>query len=485
MAILTMKARMFLKNTGRKLTVNDNETISFDKSKVECYNCHKRRYFARECRAPRNQDNKNTKSSRRSVPVETSTSIALVSCDVDNYKKGLGYKSYNAVPPPYTRNFMPPTPDLSFTGLDKFANKHVVENCKAKSSEEEPNVVRKHDDAPIIKEWVSNDKEKDVSQSKIEKKHDDGKKVDEDPRKESKCKDQEKEDNVNSTNNVNSVSLIINAAGTNKVNADGGIISSKLPFDLNMPTLEEVGIFDFSINDDEVAAMNNLDTTIQVSHILTTRIHKDHPFDQVIGDLYLATQIRKMEIMIRNKARLVAQGCTQEERIDYDEVFTRVARIEAIRLFLAYASFKDFVMYQMDVKSAFLYGKIKEEVHVCQPPGFKDLDFPNRVYKVKKQCMDYIKLLKLEVKTASTPIETQKPLLKDEDGEEMDVHMYRYQVNLKVSHLHVTKRIFRCLKGQLKLGLWYPKDSSFDLVAYTDSDYAGASLDRKSTIGGC
>ncbi|GJX39011.1 uncharacterized mitochondrial protein-like protein [Tanacetum coccineum] len=115
-----------------------------------------------------------------------------------------------------------------------------------------------------------------------------------------------------------------------------------------------------------------------------------------------------------------------------------------------------------------------------------------------------------EVKTASTPIETQKPLLKDENGEEVDVHMYRsmigslmyltssrpdimfavcacarYQVNLKVSHLLVVKRIFRYLKGQPKLGLWYPKDSLFDLVAYTDSDYVGASLDRKSTIGGC
>ncbi|GJT75294.1 putative ribonuclease H-like domain-containing protein [Tanacetum coccineum] len=89
-------------------------------------------------------------------------------------------------------------------------------------------------------------------------------------------------------------------------------------------------------------------------------------------------------IVIRNKARLVAQGYTQEEGIDYDEVFAPVARIEAIRLFLAYASFKDFVVYQMDVKSAFLYGKIEEEVYVCQPPGFKDPEFPDRVYKVEK-----------------------------------------------------------------------------------------------------
>nr|GEU43789.1 hypothetical protein [Tanacetum cinerariifolium] len=90
--------------------------------------------------------------------------------DSDNCKKGLGYENYNTVPPPYTRNFMPPTPDLSFTGLDEFVNKLVVKNCKAKSGEEEPKVVRKNDDVLIIEEWVSNNEEEDVSQSKIEKK---------------------------------------------------------------------------------------------------------------------------------------------------------------------------------------------------------------------------------------------------------------------------------------------------------------------------
>ncbi|GKF18800.1 putative ribonuclease H-like domain-containing protein [Tanacetum coccineum] len=98
-------------------------------------------------------------------------------------------------------------------------------------------------------------------------------------------------------------------------------------------------------------------------------------------------------IVVRNKARLVAQGYTQEEGIDYDEVFALVARIEEIRLFLSYASFVNFVVYQMDVKSAFLYGKIEQEVYVCQPLRFEDPEFPDRVYKVKRHYTVYIKLL--------------------------------------------------------------------------------------------
>ncbi|GKB48574.1 putative ribonuclease H-like domain-containing protein, partial [Tanacetum coccineum] len=120
--------------------------------------------------------------------------------------------------------------------------------------------------------------------------NDDGKKVDEDPRKESKCNDQEKEDNVNSNNNVNT-------AGINEVNNVGGITSIELPFDPNMPSLEDYSIFDFSKDDEDDGAeadMNNLDTTIQVSPNLTTNIHKDHPLDQVIGDFQSATQTRKM-----------------------------------------------------------------------------------------------------------------------------------------------------------------------------------------------
>nr|GEY26893.1 hypothetical protein [Tanacetum cinerariifolium] len=114
---------------------------------------------------------------------------------------------------------------------------------------------------------------------------DDGKKVDEDLRQESKCKNQEKEDNVNSTNNVN-------AAGTNGVNTVCANTNNKLPFDPEMPALEDISTFNFSSDhedDDEEASMNNLDTSMQVSPTSTTRIHKDHPIEQVIGDLHSTT----------------------------------------------------------------------------------------------------------------------------------------------------------------------------------------------------
>ncbi|GJT35088.1 putative ribonuclease H-like domain-containing protein [Tanacetum coccineum] len=286
------------------------------------------------------------------------------------------------------------------------------------------------------------------------------------------------------------------------------------------------------------------------------------------------------------RGTLVAQGHTQEEGIDYDEVFATVARINAIRLFLAYASYKDFVVHQMDVKSVFLYEKIEEEVYVCQPHGFEDLDFPDKVYKVekalyglhqaprawyetlstylldngfhkgqidktlfiqrhkddilivqvyvddiifgstkKKLSIQFEKLMhdkfqissmgelsfflglqvqqksngifisqhkyvaeilkKFDfaiVKTASTPMDPNKALIKDEEAEDGDVHVYRSMIG---SLMYLTaSRIFKYLKGQPRLGLWYPKDSPFDLKAFSDSDYAGASLDRKSTTGG-
>nr|GFB22018.1 uncharacterized mitochondrial protein AtMg00810-like [Tanacetum cinerariifolium] len=165
-------------------------------------------------------------------------------------------------------------------------------------------------------------------------------------------------------------------------------------------------------------------------------------------------------IVVRNKAKLVTQGNTQEEGIDYDEVFAPVARIEAIRLFLAYASFMGFTVYQMDVKSAFLYGTIDEE---GKDGTRKDVDL--HLYRSMMGSLMYL--------TASRP-----------DIMFAVCACARHQVTPKECHLHAVKRIFRYLKGHPKLGLWYPKASPFDLVAFSDSDYGGASQDRKSTTGG-
>nr|GEV66584.1 putative reverse transcriptase, RNA-dependent DNA polymerase [Tanacetum cinerariifolium] len=344
------------------------------------------------------------------------------------------------------------------------------------------------------------------------------------------------------------------------------------------------------------ADVSNMETTITASPTPTLRIHKDHPKSQIIGHVDTPIQTRnkskevgepkpkkisdalqdpswveamqeeliqfkiqrvwtlvdcpkgvrpirtkwvlknkkdERRIVIINKARLVAQGHTQEEGIDYDEVFAPVARIKAIRLFLAYASFMGFTVYQMDVKSAFFYGTIDKEVYVMQPPGFQDLEFPARVYKVEKSIefkafmhekfqmsamgeLNFFLGLQVlhkeddiflsqdkyvgdilkkfgysEVRSSNTLMDKENPWGKDETGKDVDLHLYRsmigslmyltasrpdimfvvcvcarHQVTPKECHLYAVKRIFRYLKGHPKLRLWYPKESSFDLVAY-------------------
>ncbi|GJR19980.1 retrovirus-related pol polyprotein from transposon TNT 1-94 [Tanacetum coccineum] len=329
--------------------------------------------------------------------------------------------------------------------------------------------------------------------------------------------------------------------------------------DFEIPALEEIynnptnGIFTHASYDDEgaVADFTNLETIVNVSPISTSRINSIHPSTLILGDPKSAVQTRskvtqsfgahafvykskkdERGVMVRNKARLVAQGHRQEEGIDYDDVFDLVARIEAIRIFLAFASYMGFIVYHMDVKSAFLYGKIDEEVYVSQPPGFIDPKYPKKVYKVVKAlyglhqaprswyatlstfllksgyirgtidktlfikkdkndimvvqvyvddiifgstkrswCDEFETLMKsrfqmssmgeltfflglqvkqkedgifisqdkyvaeilkkfdfASVKTASTPIETQKPLVKDEEASDVDVHLYRSMI---------------------------------------------------------
>ncbi|GJV55951.1 putative ribonuclease H-like domain-containing protein [Tanacetum coccineum] len=383
-----------------------------------------------------------------------------------------------------------------------------------------------------------------------------------------------------------------------------------------------------------VADFNNMDDTINVSPIPTLKIHKNHPKDQILGDPKSAIQTRgkiqkassaqqalfklqKVWILVdlpsRKKAigrkwvfknktdernglidsqpmisELVAQGFRQEEGIDYDVVFAPVARIEAIMLFLAFASYMGFTVYQMDVKSAFLYGTIEEEVYVHQPPGFVNPAHLNKVYKVikalyglhqaprawyetlssflmengfrrgtidktlfikkkksdimlvqvyvddiifgstkKSMCTEFEDcmhkrfqmssmgeltfFLGLQVKqqpdgifisqdkyvadilkkfdfwsirTATTPIESNKPLVKDEDGEDVDVHVYRSIIGslmyLTASRPDIMFAICACARFQVTL-----KALHLNAVKRIFSDYGGAILDRKSTTGGC
>ncbi|KAJ9544671.1 hypothetical protein OSB04_024378 [Centaurea solstitialis] len=234
-------------------------------------------------------------------------------------------------------------------------------------------------------------------------------------------------------------------------------------------------------------------------------------------------------LIVRNKARLVAKGYSQQEGIDYYANFSAVARIEAIRIFLAYAAHKNIKVFQMDVKSAFLNGVLHEEVYIEQPEGFVDPDLCTKFLiswrpRIQvKQNPDgifinqstYIKdMLKKFNMTDCSPIKTQMPsgnlLGPDLAGKSVAQKIYRsmigsllyltatrpdimfstcfcarFQANPKESHLAAVKRILRYLKGTPEMGLWYPKDSSFELISFTDSDYGGCKLDRKSTSGSC
>ncbi|GKB19460.1 putative ribonuclease H-like domain-containing protein [Tanacetum coccineum] len=432
---------------------------------------------------------------------------------------------------------------------------------------------------------------------------------------------------VNTGHAINTGCIPVNT-GCTSVNTDRAPINTgKLPLtstvdpdESDMPELEifhrpEQEIFDTASYDDAgvVTDFNSLPTEIAVSPTPTLKVHTIYPKSQILGDSTSAEEpktilealkddswIEAMQeenkkdekgVVIRNKARLVAQGYKQEEGIDYNEVLAPVAKIEAIRLFLAFASYMGFIVYQMDMKSAFLYGTIDEEVYVSQPPGFVDPDHPKKVYKVvkalyglhqaprawyatlstflvehgyrrgtidktlfikkdkkdimlvqvyvddilfgstrKSWCDEFKALMKsrfqmssmgeltlflglqfelASVKSAVTPMETKMPLTKDKGAMDVDVHLYRsmigslmyltasrpdimyavcacsrFQVTPKTSHLDAMKRIFKYLKGKPNLGLWYPRDSPFDLEAYSDSDYAGSNLDRKSTTGG-
>ncbi|GJU52932.1 putative ribonuclease H-like domain-containing protein [Tanacetum coccineum] len=361
-----------------------------------------------------------------------------------------------------------------------------------------------------------------------------------------------------STNTVNTVSTPISTVSPSNVFSIGGpALNNTDQDDSRIPALEDI--------------YDNPKSTVNVSPIPTSRIHSIHPTTQILRDPKLAVQTRskvnksfgthafkisesledeswvdamqeellqfkiqkvwilvdlpygnkeigtkwvyknmrdERGVVVRNKARLVAQGYKQEEGIDYDEVFALVARIEAIRIFLAFASYMGFIVYQMDVKSTFLYGTIDEEVYVSQPPGFVDPKFPKKVYvddiifgSIKRSwCNEFEALMKsrfqmssmgelafflgLQVKQKEDVLQLRPRSLKDEEAANVDVHLYRSMIG-SLMYLTAFRPDIMYLKGKPKLGLWYPRVSSFDLEAYSNSDYAGKNLDRKSTTGGC
>nr|GEU88129.1 reverse transcriptase domain-containing protein [Tanacetum cinerariifolium] len=346
-------------------------------------------------------------------------------------------------------------------------------------------------------------------------------------RKESEqgCIDQRGATNAGSTNPVNTVSNPVNAASTSGTFSDSRPSSPHydtfIPAntllhvdqdDSQIPDLEETaelrstGIFN-STYDDKLdiftslvqsvgaeADFNNMDSSTVVSPIPTHKVHINH------------LKTKYCEIQSQHykqggwKKRVLEHTLLQEKDIDYDGVFAPVARIEAIGIFLAFASFMGFIVYQMDVKSAFLYGTIEEEVYV------DDIIFGS----TKKSLCDEFEALmhkRFQMSSIGELIfflglqmkQSEEGIFISQDKSMIGSLMYlttsrpdimfavyacfRFQVTTKLSHPHVVKRIIRNLKGQPKLDLWYPRDSPFDLEAYLDSDYARANLDRKSTIG--
>ncbi|GJX16482.1 putative ribonuclease H-like domain-containing protein, partial [Tanacetum coccineum] len=345
--------------------------------------------------------------------------------------------------------------------------------------------------------------------------------------------------------------------------------------DSEIPLLEDIyqnssdGIFTTSSYDDEdaVADFTNLETVVNVSPILTSRINSSHPSTLILGDPTSAVQTRS-KVNKSSGAHAFVSYVQKQKRTNHKDFhhclfayFLSQHEPKKISEALEDESWKAFGTKWVDRNKkderGFELSEIKARLllrrYYCpQPPGFLDPKYPQKVYKVVKalyglhqaprawyatlstfllkngyrrvkQKADGIfisqdkyvaEILKkfdfANVKTASTPIETQKPLVKDEEASDVDVHLYRsmigslmyltasrpnimfavcacsrFQVTPKSSHLSAVKRIFRYLKGKPKLGLWYPRVSSFDLESYSDSDYAGANLDRKSTTGGC
>ncbi|GJR58665.1 retrovirus-related pol polyprotein from transposon TNT 1-94 [Tanacetum coccineum] len=211
--------------------------------------------------------------------------------------------------------------------------------------------------------------------------------------------------------------------------------------------------------------------------------------------------------VLKNKARLVAQGFRQEEAIHFEESFAPVARIEATSIFVANVANKNMTIFQMNVKTTFLNGELKEEVYVSQPEGFVDQDNPSYVYKLKKALYG-LKQAPRACDSIDTPMVEKSKLDKDLQGKPVDATLYhgminsimyltsnrpdliyavclcaRYQEKPTKKHFNAVKRIFQYLKGTINMGLLYSKDTGMSLIAYTDADHERCQDTRRSTSG--
>ncbi|GKD18529.1 putative ribonuclease H-like domain-containing protein, partial [Tanacetum coccineum] len=261
--------------------------------------------------------------------------------------------------------------------------------------------------------------------------------------KEGGASNKEDDQHVDSTSSpsVSTAGTSINTTSENINTSSPNInTASPIPNDSSMQSLENTGIFDDAYDDREVgteANLNNLETTMNLieamqEELLQFKLQKvwtmvDLPNGKrAIGTKWVFRNKKdERGIVVRNKARLVAQGYTQEEGIDYDEVFAPVARIEAIRLFLSYATFMGFIVYEMDVKSAFLYGTIEEEVSTKK--SLCD-EFEGLMHKRFQMSSKGELTFFLGLQIASTPMEPNKALVKDEEAEDVDVHLYRSMI---------------------------------------------------------
>nr|GEW98505.1 hypothetical protein [Tanacetum cinerariifolium] len=432
--MLILRARRFLQRTGRNLGANGTSYIGFDMSKVECYNYHRRGYFTRECRSPRDTMNKDTQ--RRTVPMETSTSNALVSqCDgVGSYdwcfqadKEPTNYalmaftsssssssdnesgEGYHAVLPPYTGTFMPPKPDLVFHDAPTVSK--IVLNVEPSTTKPTKEMSQSNrPSAPIIEDWVSD------SEDEFE-------------------------------GHLLSQLIILP-----KLNTLGKTLHSLEPV-WNHATRE---------NHQHSAKMTHPHTN---RHVVPTTILTRSRLVPLNATRPVTTAVPQTTV---TKARPVPHGVnkahspirrpvnnipTPKHRNFHKTVTTvKVNKVNAVK-----GTKGNWIQVSHGLGPqktlSFLFDVLGNPQQALKDKGVID----SRIQKVKFGLTDG--------KLASTPIETEKPLLKDPNGEDVDLHIYRY------------------LKGKPYLDLWYPKDSPFHLVAYSDSDYAGASLDRKFTTG--